>query len=203
MSNIRHATISVEGILAVHDEPLPYERLSSLVEGWIEAVPLRDGTLWLNEEGELGKNNGMNGDPWPVNPVATALCHANESIWDSDWIAGPVCITGGVDEEGETVGISPELEAYLRDFVLANGGVEPPPQAERDAQALDLLSAWLTFPAADEQWRSAADFIEFAASQLELTGRPTDPTPICETCGSEGEPPSWHLPTCPDHPSNH
>lgn len=178
-TNIRHVTISVDGEVAVHDEPLPYERMSALVEGYIEAVPLLDGTLWLNEEGKIGKGNGA-GPPWPRNPVATVLCHVNQSIYPDDWIAGPVLITGGVDDEGETCGVSDELMAYLAKTHLLppeeNRESSRSPDGTRDSEILDDLSDWLCHPDPDGQWRSACDFIELVAELIETTGRPTDPT---------------------------
>ncbi len=93
----------------------------------------------------------------------------------------------------------PELARILRKLAdgLDRGGITPPEpvrlfdvngntagraqqvehQAEGDAQALDLLSAWLCYPDPDGQWRSAADFIELAAAVLMETGRSTDPEP--------------------------
>lgn len=93
----------------------------------------------------------------------------------------------------------PELARILRKLAdgLDRGGITPPEpvrlfdvngntagraqqvehQAEADADALDTLAAWLTYPSEDGQWRSAADFIELAAELLTVTGRPTDPEP--------------------------
>jgi len=53
---------------------------------------------------------------------------------------------------------------------------DTPPVLE--AEALDMLSEWLCYPDPDEQWRSAADFIEFAANVVAGTGRPTTPAPL-------------------------
>lgn len=70
------------------------------------------------------------------------------------------------------------------------------------SQILDLLSAWLTFPDEEGQWRSACDFIEFAAGLVARTGRSTDPVVTCDECNSSGEPPSWHATYCSLHPDN-
>lgn len=93
----------------------------------------------------------------------------------------------------------PELARILRKLAdgLDRGGITPPEpvrlydvngnsagfahQVEREpgteSATLDALAAWLAFPTADEQWRSAADFIEYAAELIGATGRSIDPAP--------------------------
>lgn len=83
--------------------------LQDAVDGWVQAVDLTaKETMWMNEEGKL---EGL-----PFNPIAT-------SIWreifkgSPDYIAGNAVITGGVDDEGETLGLSDErIEKYLKVF---------------------------------------------------------------------------------------
>lgn len=73
-----------------------YEMLKSAVGGWIECVSLdKDLDMWVNEEGKL---LGL-----PVNEIAT---HCWESVYGrTDIIVGDVIFTGGVDEDGETLGL--------------------------------------------------------------------------------------------------
>jgi hypothetical protein len=69
---------------------------------------LQFATIWMDEEGKF--------DPKPLNPLATWLCREMyQSISRDDWIAGPALITGGVDEEGETLPMDPETAKLLRD----------------------------------------------------------------------------------------
>lgn len=73
-----------------------------------------------------------------------------------------------------------ELEdAHLYDVNGNRAGIAH--QVEREpgteSATLDALAAWLAFPTGDEQWRSAADFIEYAAELIGATGRGIDPAP--------------------------
>jgi hypothetical protein len=74
------------------------ETLQTAVGGYIEAVTLSHrATLWLNEEGKLKK--------LPHNPYA-------QQLWDNvygaktDYIVGDVVVTGGTDDEGETISLT-------------------------------------------------------------------------------------------------
>jgi hypothetical protein len=94
--------IGVDNSLEVIDLDAPEGSLKVLqgaVGGWIEAVDISETlTLWCNEEGKL---LGM-----PANPFATKL--SSEAIQTSDWIAGNAVLTGGVDDEGDTLGLTEE-----------------------------------------------------------------------------------------------
>ena len=75
------------------------------VDGYVEAVYLDDAfTMWLNDDGK--------GLRLPHNPRAQAL-------WDrafgagTDFTVGPVVLTGGVDEDGETLELDAETVAAL------------------------------------------------------------------------------------------
>ena len=76
-------------------------------------------------------------------------------------------------------GITPPEDAHLYDVNGNRAGIAH--QVEREpgteSATLDALAAWLTYPTDDEQWRSAADFIEYAALLIGATGRSTDPAP--------------------------
>lgn len=77
------------------------------VGGMVEAIDVGIGgkecTIWLNEEGKI----------WslPSNTLATDL--AEGRIFAGDYIAGDVLITGGVDDEGETLGVHPDVAGSL------------------------------------------------------------------------------------------
>lgn len=74
-----------------------YQFLSESVGGLIQCVSLTDKVdMWLNEEGKM-----IN---LPDNPIATV---AWASVFgETDIIVGDVVFTGGVDSEGETIGLS-------------------------------------------------------------------------------------------------
>ena len=74
--------------------------LQSGVDGWVQAIDLSDDlTLWLNEEGKLVD--------LPHNIAAQALWDSRFG-YDTDYLVGDVVLTGGVNEEGETLGLSDE-----------------------------------------------------------------------------------------------
>ena len=89
-----------------------YDFLSGTVGGWIQSVFLRndfeDFTLWCNEEGKL---NGL-----PFNVLATDLWE--NSYGKTDMIVGNVVITGGSDDEGETLGLTQEQVDKLAQFFV-------------------------------------------------------------------------------------
>lgn len=74
--------------------------LQSAVEGWVQAIDLReDLTMWLNEEGKLeGK---------PVNMMASRFFN---DVFGAghDIMVGNAIFTGGVDNEGDTIGLTDE-----------------------------------------------------------------------------------------------
>jgi hypothetical protein len=79
-----------------------YNFLSASVGGWIEMVSLVDDldgiVLWVNEEGKI---NNLD-----YNPLATV-------IWETcfgftDVIVGNAVLTGGTDDEGETLPLTDE-----------------------------------------------------------------------------------------------
>lgn len=66
------------------------EELQRYVGGYIEALPMRDGTImWLNEEGKL---NGL-----PYNPVADLMAHEGTGIAWSDGIVGNVLVASAAE----------------------------------------------------------------------------------------------------------
>ena len=105
---MKAVTLSTDNLVAVEqdtDEFVSYATLSRAVGGMIEAVTLPNGlTLWVNEN---GKNDGL-----PVNDYATRLFASafGEGI---DIIVGNAIVTGGADDEGETLGLTDEQIAEL------------------------------------------------------------------------------------------
>lgn len=99
MKALKINTDGTTEVLESADEFVGYATLSNGVGGLIEAVTLADDlTLWVNEEGKM---NGL-----PVNVFATALF---TSVYGStDIIVGDAVLTGGADDDGETLGLSDE-----------------------------------------------------------------------------------------------
>ena len=93
-----------------------YELISTAVGGMIECITLHDKEgqpdMWINEN---GKFSGLD-----QNPYATALWVDMYST--TDVIMGDVIITGGADDEGETLGLSDEQVDYFmkRDNAIWN-----------------------------------------------------------------------------------
>jgi len=89
------------------DESNSYEIIKEAVGGWIDCVRLPDYhcDMWINDEGKL---EGL-----PANPIGSVLY----STLGGDWIAGDIIITGGIDDEGNTIGLSDELCNLLENMV--------------------------------------------------------------------------------------
>ena len=79
-----------------------YKTLSNAVGGYIECVGLEGADMWCNENGIA---EGL-----PLNMVASAIY--SEAFGVSNPILGNVIITGGADEEGETLGLTDEQVAH-------------------------------------------------------------------------------------------
>jgi hypothetical protein len=91
--------ITAEHEVSVQQMPVAdeYNFLNTAVAGWIQAVPLIDDlegiTLWVNEEGKMAN--------LPYNIKATYLWE--QSYGFTDVIVGTAVLTGGSDDEGETL----------------------------------------------------------------------------------------------------
>jgi hypothetical protein len=85
--------------------------LQQAVNGWIEPVDIEEGqaTLWVNEEGKL---QGL-----PHNNKAQVLWDNNYS--HPDHIVGNVIITGGLDSNGATLGLTEELLETIKNQLNA------------------------------------------------------------------------------------
>lgn len=86
------------------------ETLQEAVGGWVQAITIRpDITMWLNEEGKINRA--------PHNPVGQSLWN-NVYGKDTDYIVGDVVLTGGTDDNGETLPISNETVEAIRSKAL-------------------------------------------------------------------------------------
>jgi hypothetical protein len=93
-------------------EQIEYDTLYEAVNGLVELVSINeDIDMWLNEEGKV---NGL--EP---NIIASLLY--NKVFPNFDVIMGDVVITGGADDEGNTVGLSDasiiDIFAILQDAI--------------------------------------------------------------------------------------
>jgi hypothetical protein len=83
-----------------------YQLLSDAVGGMIECVSLKDADLWCNENGIA--------ESLELNMIASAIY--SEAFNASNPILGNVIITGSVDDEGETLGLTDEQVAYWLEY---------------------------------------------------------------------------------------
>jgi hypothetical protein len=93
-------------------DSIEYETLYEAVNGLVELVSINDDIdMWLNEEGKL-----IGLEP---NILATLLF--NKAFPTKDIIMGNIIITGGADDEGNTVGLSDasiiDIFAMLQDAI--------------------------------------------------------------------------------------
>lgn len=91
--------------------PDEYNFLNTAVAGWIQAVELAENlegiTLWVNEEGKM---NGL-----PYNALATYLWELSYGF--TDVIVGNAVLTGGTDDEGETLPLTDEQVAKVLSLI--------------------------------------------------------------------------------------
>ena len=103
---------SYDDVVVREVDKIDYEMLSTALDGMIELVSISDDIdIWVNEEGKIRQ--------LPLNVYGTLLW--NKVLNQPDVIAGNMIITGGVDETGETVGLS---DANI-DYVLGLIGQNP------------------------------------------------------------------------------
>jgi len=98
------------GHLVSDSDTISYDKMVSIVGGYIEGVYLNGATAYVNEEGKL---QGL-----PKNIWATNLAHAHNAIYGDDWIAGNMLIIGNPDEEGDNTSLTTEwINANLKEIV--------------------------------------------------------------------------------------
>ena len=90
--------ISTNNTVEVREvDSIEYDTLYEAVNGLVELVSInKDIDMWLNEEGKV---NGL--EP---NIIASLIW--NKVFPNFDVVMGDVIITGGADDEGNTVGLS-------------------------------------------------------------------------------------------------
>lgn len=100
--------VTTDGQFEVIDE-ISLKTLQAKVGGWVQAVDLTETlTLWANEEGKLV---GL-----PVNGFATELWESRFGV-GTDIIVGDIVLTGGTDDEGETLSLTEtQVEALVALF---------------------------------------------------------------------------------------
>lgn len=94
------------------------DQLQTAVGGYVQPLDLAtDLTMWCNEEGKL---TGLAHNPYA------------QFMWDkvfgshTDYIVGDVVITGGSDDDGETIGLTTEQVAIISNIIYTVlGFVEP------------------------------------------------------------------------------
>ncbi len=108
-SGIQVLTISTQGLTHV-DTWTPsgsggiLAYLQEAVDGSVDVIALTpDLDMWVNDEFLV---NGMS-----PNPLATAI--ARLAGWTGHQVCGPVVLTGGVDEVGNTQSLDPTLTRSL------------------------------------------------------------------------------------------
>lgn len=101
-------TITTTGELSSHAGTPTAEDINRIVGGYFEAINVPDiGVMWLNEDGKRLR--------LPANPSALLLAR-NAGLTPTDVIVGDVVLTGGADDEGETL---PLGEHALLDVMVA------------------------------------------------------------------------------------
>ena len=83
-------------------------KLQRSVGGWVQAIDLSETmSLWCNEEGKMLQLSH--------NPFGQALWE--KSYGRTDYIVGDIVITGGVDDEGDTISLTDEQIAFVTEVV--------------------------------------------------------------------------------------
>lgn len=95
-----------------------YEAYSAVVDGYIEAVNLKFGTLYVNEEFLLGQFG-----PEDFNSIAGDVCGlGGRPDLMMTGILGPTFLVGGVDDEGNDLDVTDSgrkaVEKVRREAVL-------------------------------------------------------------------------------------
>ncbi len=108
MKKQKAVIISTEGQKSVVEFEFrkSYQLLSDAVGGMIECVGLKDADLWCNEN---GISEGLD-----LNMIASAIY--SNAFGAGNPVLGNVIITGSVDAEGETLGLTDEQVAYWLEY---------------------------------------------------------------------------------------
>ena len=97
--------ITTQGdMVAIDLESESLLKLQRAVSGWVQAIDLSETmSMWCNEEGKM---IGL-----AHNPFGQAFWE--RSYGRTDYIVGDIVITGGVDDEGDTISLTDEQIASI------------------------------------------------------------------------------------------
>jgi hypothetical protein len=106
--------VNTDGSVITVNDDLTLQFLQDVVGGWVQVVGLpRESNetetvaMWVNEEGKFSNLER--------NDVATYLWARSYGLTDT--IMGNVVLTGGTDEDGETLGLSDEMITHLMEQI--------------------------------------------------------------------------------------
>ncbi|MFM8798702.1 MAG: DUF3846 domain-containing protein [Fluviibacter sp.] len=111
MSKIKAVRIDTDGKVTPLDLDSGCEALQAEVGGSFDLVTSATGetSFWVNDEGKL---TGL-----PINTVATILLYRLNPVFrGKDFLCGPVVLTGGADENGNTLSLSKEAATAIIDL---------------------------------------------------------------------------------------
>lgn len=95
---------SAEGSLSVLQNGVKFDEND--VAPLVQPIDIsKNVIMWCHEEGKILRQ--------PYNVIATAI-YDRTFEYGRDYIAGNIVFTGGVDDEGETLGLTEELVERLR-----------------------------------------------------------------------------------------
>lgn len=116
---IRAAIIQPDGQLSMEDiDPQYREFIQHFGGALIEALHTtsdsnQEVTFWCDEEGKF-KSLAPNAEATAL--LTQWLAHDDRAMRSGDFLAGTVVVTGGVDGEGETVGLSDKSATEIEEF---------------------------------------------------------------------------------------
>lgn len=94
------AVINTDGTVEARQIDGSLYSMQHIVEGLIQPVDIQDDiTLWVNEEGLYRDDH---------NPLASGIANTH--------INGPAFLTGGIDEEGNTLGLNPAYIPGIKNY---------------------------------------------------------------------------------------
>ena len=113
-------TLGEATIIDINDDSL--EKLQKAVGGYVQAVDLcEDVTMWCNEEGKMMS--------LPHNPFGQAFWETAFPVSEfgrTDYIVGDIVLTGGADDEGDTLGLtSEEIDELLKSVKWVGDLISP------------------------------------------------------------------------------
>ena len=114
---MRVITVFADGNYQLIEADVPSEEFGewcrSVVGGYFEVIrlPFSGVDVWIDEE---GKYKDYKANEW----ATAAAFHGEAGLAPHDFIMGNVVCTGGIDREGNTIGLSDEQVAWLRERVV-------------------------------------------------------------------------------------